>query len=88
MRKRDGRPFTGVSIIFEIVPHSEPSTYKRASFLKSNNINDINGISLLGTSDCCHIVSWNSNSMLVSDACFVNLSNASSGQNLKDVIFR
>jgi hypothetical protein len=27
MRKRDGRPFNGVSIIFEIVPHSDPSCY-------------------------------------------------------------
>jgi hypothetical protein len=41
MRKRDGRPFTGVSIIFEIVPHSARFAIEKASFLKINDMNDI-----------------------------------------------
>jgi uracil-DNA glycosylase len=45
MRKRDGRPFTGVSIKFV----KEWLAKERASFLK---INDINDISLFGMSDC------------------------------------
>jgi hypothetical protein len=45
MRKRDGQPFTGVSIIFEKVSIS--LTKGRPSFLK---INDINDISFFGTS--------------------------------------
>jgi hypothetical protein len=48
MRKRDEQPFSGVSIILEIVPHSDQS------FLK---INDINGNLFFGTADCHHCCS-------------------------------
>jgi hypothetical protein len=59
MRKRDGRPFSGVSIIFEIVPHSEtiekpPLPIEKPPFF---NINDINYISFFGTSHCHHCCS-------------------------------
>jgi hypothetical protein len=41
VRKTDGRPFSGVSIIFEIVPHSPRLGIKKAPFLMINDINDI-----------------------------------------------
>jgi hypothetical protein len=40
-----------VSIIFEIVPHSDPPAIEKASVL---NINEINDILLFGTPDCHH----------------------------------
>jgi hypothetical protein len=42
MRKRDGRPFTSVSIIIEREPQKAGSlTKEQATFLKINDINDI-----------------------------------------------
>jgi hypothetical protein len=40
MRKRDGRPFSGVSIVYEIVPHSGIAIEK-ASCLNINDFNEI-----------------------------------------------
>jgi hypothetical protein len=53
MRKRDGRPFTSVSINFEKSHEAIRLAIERESFLK---INDINNISFFGTSDCVIIV--------------------------------
>jgi hypothetical protein len=46
--KRDGRPFTGVSIIIERVPPSDPPWKIETIILE---VNDINDISFFGTSD-------------------------------------
>jgi hypothetical protein len=54
MQKRDGGQFSGVSIIFEIVPHSARLAVEKASFLK---IKDINDISFFGTPYCHHCCS-------------------------------
>jgi hypothetical protein len=53
--KRDGRPFTGVSTNFLKVSHEVTRLVKEhASFLKTNDINDINDIAFFGTPDCHH----------------------------------
>jgi hypothetical protein len=41
MPKRDGRPFTGVSTIFDREPHYDRLAYERASLLNMNDISDI-----------------------------------------------
>jgi hypothetical protein len=51
--EKDGRPFPGVSIIFESVPVIRIAK-ERAAFLK---INDFNDISFFGTSECYHCCS-------------------------------
>jgi hypothetical protein len=55
MRKIDGRPFIGVSIIFERLPQSDPVAKERASILKINDINDIHFLERLDCHHCCSI---------------------------------